>query len=242
MSQSEASRLLRQEEIFGADETIDASGLELREEVISLNRVAKVVKGGRRFSFSALVVVGDGKQYVGLGFGKANEVPESIGKAVENARKSLIRMPRLGATIPHEVIGQFGSARVLLKPASPGTGIIASQAIRNIMDLGGISDILAKNLGSDNVMNVLKATMNGLRSILHAEKIAWLRGKPIEEMVGRRRAKLYAEAHHYTGPVPSDDSGFGGHGESQAASFGGQPDEMLPSSHRGGRGGRSFDE
>jgi len=191
VSQSEASRLLRQEEIFNDDVPIDPAGLDLKEEVVTLNRVAKVVKGGRRFSFSALVVVGDGKDYVGLGFGKANEVPEAIGKAVDDARCSLMRMPRLGRTIPHKIIGEHGSARVMLKPAAPGTGIIASQAIRTIMDLGGVQDILTKNLGSDNVLNVMKATISGLRSLLRAEKIAWLRGKTIEEMVGPRRAKAY---------------------------------------------------
>jgi small subunit ribosomal protein S5 len=224
VSESEATRLLRQEEVFTDDVPVDPTGLDLQEEVISLNRVAKVVKGGRRFSFSALVVVGDKKNYVGLGFGKANEVPESIGKAVENARANLMRVPRLGRTIPHLIIGRFGAARIMLRPAAPGTGLIAGQAVRAVMDLGGIHDILTKNLGSDNVLNVLKATMNGLRSMLRAERVAWLRGKGIEEMVGPRRAKLYLAEQQMRSGAGAAAADF----EPQAASFGGGADEMLP--------------
>ncbi len=226
MSQSEASKLLRQEDIFDDDTPIDPTGLELTEEVISLNRVSKVVKGGRRFSFAALVVVGDKANHVGIGFGKANEVPEAIGKAVENARRSLLRVPKLGRTIPHEVIGRYGAARVLLKPAAPGTGLIAGQAVRTVMDLGGIQDILAKSLGSNNVLNIMKATMNGLRDTLKAEKVAWLRGKTLPEMVGAKRAAKYVEAQDMQAGLTGgseDASDF------QAASFGGG-DEFLPRS------------
>ena len=226
MSQSEASRLLRQEDVLGDDAPIDPTGLDLSEEVINLNRVAKVVKGGRRFSFSALVVVGDKKNHVGLGFGKANEVPESIGKAMENARRSLIRVPKLGDTIPHLIIGRYGAARVMLKPASPGTGLIAGHAVRAILNYGGIHDILSKNLGSSNVLNVLKATMQGLREILRAERVAWLRGKTVEELVGAKRARLYAQGR---GDIRVEDRGKAEEALSQPASFGGPRDEMLPS-------------
>ncbi|GEM_PF-1182977 len=223
MSQTEASRLLSQEEIFAEPAPIDASGMELAEEIITLNRVAKVVKGGRRFRFSALVVVGDRKSVVGMGFGKANEVPEAIGKAVENAKKRLIRVPRLGQSIPHTIIGEYGSARVLLKPAAPGTGLIAGQAVRTVFDLGGIQDIMAKNLGSDNVMNVLKATFNGIQNLLNADRIAWLRGKTIEEMLGRKRSNIYNEQREAMGEAPLRNVPV----FSQAASFGGDDEDMA---------------
>jgi len=217
--------VLRQEEIFGYQGPIDPSGLDLAEEIITLNRVAKVVKGGRRFRFSALVVVGDRKSVVGMGFGKANEVPEAIGKGVENAKKHLIRVPRLGQTIPHPIIGIYGSARVLLKPAAPGTGLIAGQAVRTVFDLGGIQDIMAKNLGTDNVMNVLKATFNGVENMLKADRVAWLRGKTVEEMIGRNRARIFAEQRQAMGMGMPESSGV----YSQPASFGGDDDEMLGS-------------
>ena len=221
MSQAEANRLLRQEEIFGEEGPIDPSGLDLAEEIITLNRVAKVVKGGRRFRFSALVVVGDRKSVVGMGFGKANEVPEAIGKAVENAKRHLIRIPRLGHSIPHPVIGEFGSARVLLKPAAPGTGLIAGQAVRTVFDLGGIQDIMTKNLGADNVMNVLKATFNGVQSMLKADRVAWLRGKTVEEMLGNKRAQLFAEQRSAMGGARTTPI------YSQPVSFGGDEDEAF---------------
>ncbi|NQU44227.1 30S ribosomal protein S5, partial [bacterium] len=167
---------------------MDASRLELTEEVIQLNRVAKVVKGGRRFSFSALVVVGDKNGHVGVGFGKANEVPESIQKAVQNAKKLLIRVPRVGKTIPYHVIGRFSAARVMLRPASEGTGLIAGPAVRTVLELAGLHDVLTKSLGSANVINILKAVIEGLRSLRDAEQVVRLRGKSLEEVVGRRRA------------------------------------------------------
>jgi small subunit ribosomal protein S5 len=181
------------ETAFVKKDRVDSAKLELTEEVIQLNRVAKVVKGGRRFSFSALVVVGDKNGHVGLGFGKANEVPESIQKGVQNAKKNLIVVPRVGRTIPHEVYGEFGAACVMLKPASEGTGIIAGPAIRSVLELGGVQDVLTKNLGSKNVINILKAVIEGLKNIRDAEEVMRLRGKSLEDAVGKRRAKALRE-------------------------------------------------
>jgi small subunit ribosomal protein S5 len=167
---------------------IDAEGLNLQERIVQINRVAKVVKGGRRFSFSAVVVVGDGNGVVGAGLGKAGEVPDAIRKGVEDAKKNLIRIPMRGATIPHTVERRYNAARVLLKPAGPGTGIIAGGPIRAVMEAAGVHDILSKSIGSTNQVNVVKAAMLALQELQNPEDKARARGISMNRMLFGREA------------------------------------------------------
>ena len=163
---------------------IDARQLDLQEKVVEVRRVTKVVKGGRNFRFAALVVVGDENGHVGIGSGKAMEVPDAIRKAVEDAKKNLIKVPMVGTTIPHEVIGHFGAGRIIIMPAQEGTGVIAGGAARDLLELAGLKDVRAKCLGTRNPRNMVNATIEGLNSLKTVEEIAKLRGKKVEELLG----------------------------------------------------------
>jgi small subunit ribosomal protein S5 len=187
---------------------------DLLDRIVSLNRVAKVVKGGRKFSFSAMVVVGDGNGRVGAGLGKAKEVPEAIRKGMDIAKRNMITIPMVGTTIPHEVRLKWGAARIMLKPAAPGTGVISGGAMRAVLEVAGVKDILTKSTGTNNPINTVRATLAALESMRTAQQIADLRGKSVEEIVGRRLAQAYRRAeetgHVEGGPkVESDAAAVG---------------------------------
>ena len=177
-------------------ETVSPRGLDLQERVIEINRVAKVVKGGRRFSFTALVAVGDEEGVVGIGYGKAREVPLAIQKGVEDARKNLIRVPKYGQTITHRIIGRYGAGHVVLRPASPGTGVIAGGGVRAVLELGGVRDVLTKSIGTQNPINLVKATMDGLIRLRRPEEVAELRGLTVSQVLGLTTEKGTNDGEH----------------------------------------------
>jgi small subunit ribosomal protein S5 len=191
------------------DRTVSSAGYDLAERVVEINRVAKVVKGGRRFSFTALVAVGDEDSVVGIGYGKAREVPLAIQKGVENARKDLIRIPKYGQTITHKIIGRFGAGHVVLRPASPGTGVIAGGGVRAVLELGGVRDVLTKSIGTQNPINLVKATMDGLIRLRRPEEVAELRGLTVAQVLGVEKSNgavsVEAPAAEVAGPVAAGD-------------------------------------
>jgi small subunit ribosomal protein S5 len=212
-------------------ETVSPRGLDLQERVIEINRVAKVVKGGRRFSFTALVAVGDEEGVVGIGYGKAREVPLAIQKGVEDARKNLIRVPKYGQTITHKIIGRYGAGHVVLRPASPGTGVIAGGGVRAVLELGGVRDVLTKSIGTQNPINLVKATMDGLIRLRRPEEVAELRGLTVAQVLGVSSYGARDGEHLAAGPVAesADASAAGPVAQPEGPAGGGSASVLDPS-------------